>query len=396
MTTPLSGARVLVADDQSDVARTLCAPLRQAGARLRFVTDGHAAWKALTAAPYDLVLIDLKMPPEEWGGLWLLQQRSDHGLGVPALVLTGEGAKAQTIAAHRLGADDWVEKDAADIELVDRCIRVLTTKLHDALEVASSRLPTPLAACFANYTRATDPDKRTTAGLRALEAIFRFTTVLGLASHSPVALQGFTSRQLSQPSMGTWHALCGALTKLSPVDSTDSQLLACLMPEGSDRRSVQDLIALRNDIAHREATADSDQQALLDKVLRQFAHRAVASWPDTVATPTAMTFDGHRYTIEVLAHRGTGEPIPNIVHTDHPLITSEAVLLKSAAPPLSLAPWIVTHPGGSSAATSFLVFDGASSSSASPEPCAPLRYCGVGTNMATGGGTWRDVLPWIP
>lgn len=395
MTSLLSGARVLVADDQRDVARTLCAPLRQAGARLRFVADGQAAWDALNQAPYDLVLVDLKMPPEEWGGLWLLQQRADHGPDVPALVLTGEGAKAQTIAAHRLGASDWVEKDSADVELLDRCVRVLTMKLSDALELASTRLPTPIASCFANYARATDPDKRTTAGLRTLEAIFRFATALGFASRSPIPLKNFTSRQLSQPSMGTWRQLCGVLDKLPPADSADSRLLACLMPERADRQPVQDLIALRNDIAHREASADASQRAVLDKLLRQFAHRAVASWPGTVTTPMAMTFDGHHYTTEVLVHRGVSEPVPDTVQSVEPLVTGKATLLQPSLPPLSLAPWVVTRPGTDSAASSCLVFNGAGSSTAEPAPGSPLQYSGTGPSITGGGGTWQDVIPWI-
>lgn len=39
----LAGILVLVADDQSDVARTLCRPLQKAGARIHFVADGQAA-----------------------------------------------------------------------------------------------------------------------------------------------------------------------------------------------------------------------------------------------------------------------------------------------------------------------------------------------------------------
>ena len=44
MTTPLSDAIILVADDQADVARTLCQPLRKAGALLRYSPTGKPPW----------------------------------------------------------------------------------------------------------------------------------------------------------------------------------------------------------------------------------------------------------------------------------------------------------------------------------------------------------------
>ncbi len=66
MTQPLSDTIILVADDQPDVVRTLCQPLHKAGASLRYVSDAYAALAALATHPTDLILADMKMPPEEW------------------------------------------------------------------------------------------------------------------------------------------------------------------------------------------------------------------------------------------------------------------------------------------------------------------------------------------
>ena len=62
-------ARILVADDQRDVATTLTAGLRDAGAFLSYVTDGEEALQRVAAGGFDLVLLDMKMPPGDWGGL---------------------------------------------------------------------------------------------------------------------------------------------------------------------------------------------------------------------------------------------------------------------------------------------------------------------------------------
>jgi CheY-like chemotaxis protein len=97
----LRGARILVADDQLDVARTLTEPLRAAGATLRFVSDGMEALDSIRAGGHDLLIADMKMPPHDWGGLWLLEQLKQRRYGIPCLVLTGEGQQRQTIEAMR-------------------------------------------------------------------------------------------------------------------------------------------------------------------------------------------------------------------------------------------------------------------------------------------------------
>ena len=72
----LSRVRILVADDQVDVARTLCSALRRHGALLTFVADAEQAYTRVDAEPYDLLIVDMKMPPGEWGSLWHTQGTS--------------------------------------------------------------------------------------------------------------------------------------------------------------------------------------------------------------------------------------------------------------------------------------------------------------------------------
>ncbi|WP_460806324.1 response regulator [Micromonospora zhanjiangensis] len=67
MNSILHEARILVADDQNDVARTLSEPLRLRGASVVHVTDGAQALKEVRRGGYDLALLDMKMPPGDWG-----------------------------------------------------------------------------------------------------------------------------------------------------------------------------------------------------------------------------------------------------------------------------------------------------------------------------------------
>lgn len=124
----LEGFQILIADDQPDVAQTLCEPLRSNGAVITFVIDGEAALSKIHGGGYDLLLLDIKMPPGEAGGIWLLEQLSKSGTLIPVIVLSGEGGLSDTKRAMRLGggAVDWVDKDMAAVELEQRCSEALT------------------------------------------------------------------------------------------------------------------------------------------------------------------------------------------------------------------------------------------------------------------------------
>jgi len=123
-------SRLLWADDQIDVARTLSRAIGNHS--IEFVASGEEAIKALVARFFDLVLVDLSMPPGEWGGLWLLEEMKERDIFAPAVVISGEGTQSETIKAIRLGAIDYVTKENAERELQDR--------IHEAIVRASAVL----------------------------------------------------------------------------------------------------------------------------------------------------------------------------------------------------------------------------------------------------------------
>jgi CheY-like chemotaxis protein len=396
----MSGARILVADDQIDVARTLCGPLRNAGARLRFVSDGHAALDEITKRPYDLILVDMKMPPEEWGGVWLLQRLGQDEWRIPTLVLSGEGTKRQVIEALRLGAMDWIDKEAANTELPNRCARLLSESLDRSFELASTRLPTPLAFRFARYARIADHDKEVTEGLHTLEAIFRFAAALGLSHPAPTPLAGITAREISRPSMGTWYTLCSSLSQIVDSSTHFGRILSALIPESGDRQAVQSFITIRNDLAHGRATPNHSVRDSLDLLLRRFAHRAASSWRASLSVPTSMTYDGSRYALDVLNFAGAGKPSPAVVHTEKPQVTGQMLLIPDGELPVSLFPWLVAETASPSGELRCLQFDGVQRSQGSLQPSTGLRYAksDEGEDLAPTGynsGTWQALSPWI-
>ncbi|MCX4537817.1 response regulator (plasmid) [Streptomyces sp. NBC_00841] len=399
MTASLTRTRILVADDQSDVARTLCRPLQKAGARLHFVTDGHTALEEIAAQPYDLVLIDMKMPPDEWGGLWLLRELQNGGWGIPTLVLSGEGSKQQVIEAVRLGVTDWIVKDAAGEELLERCVKVLTDALDQSLDVAGARLPAPLAHRFARYDRSADPDKKVFEGLLTLESVFRFVAVLGLSNTPPAPLRGITAQRFAAPSMGTWFDVCAALASLPGAGDTFARLFSCLVSERADRQPALDLVAARNGLAHGRSTLTAEEAGRLDGLLRRFAHRALASWRAELAVPTSMTYDGATYSVDVLSLRGTGKPTPGKITTQAPVVTGQPFIVSRDADPIPLAPWMLVHRSAGSDFVRCLQFDGLKRGKGNLDAGTPFMYAKTdeGDDVPVPGhaaATWRTLSPW--
>ncbi|WP_078883273.1 MULTISPECIES: response regulator transcription factor [unclassified Streptomyces] len=398
MTDEMTGMRILVADDQIDVARTLCGPLRKAGAQLRFVPDGQAALAEAAARPFDLIIVDMKMPPEEWGGLWLLRQLILGGWKIPTLVLSGEGSKQQVIEALRLGSTDWIDKDAAGEELLGRCARIMRDSLEQSLQLASALLPSPLASRFARYARTIDPDKQVSEGLHTLEAVLRFAAALGLSNPTPAPLRGVTRERLGQPSMGTWFTLCTDLSKTPNGCSAFMEILSWIIPERADRQQVQDLIELRNDIAHGRVTATLAHRDSLDLILRRFAHRAASCWRSSLAVPTSMTYDGSTYPHSAIAFTGIGKPTPEIVSLERPQVTGEVMLFSEQSAPVKLFPWFVAQKEEHSGVLRIFQFDGLQRAKGGSDSL--LRYCKVddGEDMKPAdhpGATWQSLAPWF-
>ena len=121
----MNPVRILWADDQSDVQSTLATLLASASHEIELVRDGILAIEKLAGGKFDVLLLDLKMPPNEWGGLWLLREMRRLNLQVPSIVLSGEGTQTETIKALREGACDYVTKDRAETELLQRLTEVL-------------------------------------------------------------------------------------------------------------------------------------------------------------------------------------------------------------------------------------------------------------------------------
>ena len=121
-------ARVLIVDDDAEVATTLANMLETAGYRTATSYRGLDALSRLSREHFDLVLVDLGLP--DMGGLEIIRRldgRQDLGL----IVITGQLDRADRIAGLELGADDYMTKPFDSRELLARVRCVLRRVVKD-------------------------------------------------------------------------------------------------------------------------------------------------------------------------------------------------------------------------------------------------------------------------
>lgn len=110
--------RILVVEDDRQIAETLSAALTHRHYAVEVVHDGEAAWVEVTAAKYDLILLDVTLP--KLNGIEFCQRLRRHNLTLPVLMLTARDTKADKIWGLDAGADDYVVKPFDLEELMAR------------------------------------------------------------------------------------------------------------------------------------------------------------------------------------------------------------------------------------------------------------------------------------
>ena len=131
---------ILIADDEIFIREGLQEALHRPGFAIDTADDGHQAWNKIQTQPYDLVILDLRMPGPN--GLELLDDIRDQFPDLLTIILTAHGSISTAVEAMRKGAYDFLSKpvDIAHLRLlIDRAVERIelaqeNRKLHDQLE----------------------------------------------------------------------------------------------------------------------------------------------------------------------------------------------------------------------------------------------------------------------
>jgi len=115
-------ANIALVDDDKNILASVSMLLEQEGYHVRSFTDGAAALTALTTAPPDLAILDIKMPRMD--GLELLR-RLRQSQDLPVIFLTSKDEEIDELMGLNAGADDYIRKPFSQRLLLERVRAVL-------------------------------------------------------------------------------------------------------------------------------------------------------------------------------------------------------------------------------------------------------------------------------
>lgn len=117
--------RVLIVEDEPDIAELVAVNLRHGGFEPVWARDGVAAQREIDAVLPDVILLDWMLPGQS--GLTLARRWRSHARtkGVPILMLTARGDEPDKVQGLDAGADDYITKPFSTRELLARIRAVL-------------------------------------------------------------------------------------------------------------------------------------------------------------------------------------------------------------------------------------------------------------------------------
>ena len=128
--------RILVVEDEPNLALGLQANLEVEGFEVVVAATGEAGLEAIETKRPDLVILDLMLPGID--GYEVLAQLRSRGHGIPVLILSARAEEIDKVRGFRAGADDFVTKPFGVMELLLR-VRALIRRSAPAEQAATAQ-----------------------------------------------------------------------------------------------------------------------------------------------------------------------------------------------------------------------------------------------------------------
>lgn len=119
--------KILIADDERELARAVSVVLKHSGYDVECAYDGAQAIEMFENDDFDAYVLDIMMPKKN--GIEVLKYIRDHGVDSPIIMLSAKSEIDDRINGLDAGADDYMTKPFAMGELLAR-IRAATRKLE--------------------------------------------------------------------------------------------------------------------------------------------------------------------------------------------------------------------------------------------------------------------------
>ncbi len=125
------GTRILVVDDESNLADLVATALRYAGFVTATAESGEAALQSVSSFEPHLVILDVMLP--DFDGFEVARLLAERGSQLPILFLTARDATEDKVRGLTVGGDDYVTKPFSLDELIAR-VRVILRRSGHAQE----------------------------------------------------------------------------------------------------------------------------------------------------------------------------------------------------------------------------------------------------------------------
>jgi DNA-binding response OmpR family regulator len=125
----VTAARILIVEDNTDLAAGIEYNLKLEGYDVRLAEDGQTAIGTAADWQPDLVLLDLMLPGVD--GYHVLQAMRAAGNRAPVIILSARGEEADKVRGFRLDADQYVTKPFGILELLERIAALLRRSQRD-------------------------------------------------------------------------------------------------------------------------------------------------------------------------------------------------------------------------------------------------------------------------
>lgn len=119
------GSRILVVEDETDLAELVAINLRGAGHEVTVVHDGKAAMAEIHRSQPDLLVLDVMLPDISGIEVCRRLRRSAQTVRLPVIMLTARTDEVDRVVGFEVGADDYVPKPFSPRELVLRVEAIL-------------------------------------------------------------------------------------------------------------------------------------------------------------------------------------------------------------------------------------------------------------------------------
>lgn len=117
--------RILIVDDQPELAGMMADMLNDAGYTTRIFDNGHEAIAEIHADPPDLLLLDVNMPGLDGFEVAALLKADPSTATIPIIMVSAQDGRGSRVIGLESGAEDYLSKPVDQAELIAKIRNIL-------------------------------------------------------------------------------------------------------------------------------------------------------------------------------------------------------------------------------------------------------------------------------